>query len=63
MSAARGVRAAQHAAARALSRYGIGHPAARALLTVAAGAAAAAYAAGHHVRDIHPTESRGHRRT
>ncbi|WP_074999162.1 hypothetical protein [Streptomyces qinglanensis] len=53
MSAVIQARAAQTAAARALTRHGIRHPAARALLAAAAGAAAAAYAAGHRVQDIH----------
>ncbi|TBO60230.1 hypothetical protein EYS09_07950 [Streptomyces kasugaensis] len=49
----RRARAAQHRAARAITRHGLAHPLARTLLAAAALAAAAAWEAGHHVRDIH----------
>nr|WSX20181.1 hypothetical protein OG690_10360 [Streptomyces tubercidicus] len=51
-------RITQLAAMRALSRHGIRHPTARALLAAAAGAADGAYAAGHRVHDIHAASRR-----
>ncbi|MER6047571.1 hypothetical protein ABT168_08910 [Streptomyces sp. NPDC001793] len=46
-------RIAHYAAMRALALHGVHHPVARLLLAAAACAAAGAYAAGHHVLEIH----------
>lgn len=51
-------RAAQHLAARAIAARGLAHPVTRALLAVAALAAAGAWEAGHRVTDLHPAPSR-----
>lgn len=57
----RRARTAQHTAVRAVTVYGLAHPATTVLLAVAATAAARAWDAGHPVTDIHPyrTPSRG----
>ncbi|MEV5249859.1 hypothetical protein [Streptomyces werraensis] len=46
--------AAQHRAARAAARIGVGHPRTRLLLAAAAVAATAAWDAGHRVADLYP---------
>lgn len=51
----RAARAAQHQAARAARLVGPAHPWARLLLATAAVAATAAWEAGHHVHDLHPS--------
>ncbi len=48
-------RITQSAAMRALALHGVHHPIAHVLLAASARAAAVAYAAGHGVRDLHPT--------
>lgn len=55
----RRARAAHTWAARAVRLCGLSHPIARAWLAAAARAAAAAYAAGYVVRDVHPGRDRG----
>ncbi|MFJ1847072.1 hypothetical protein [Streptomyces sp. NPDC088146] len=54
----RAARAAQHRAARAVTRHGLAHPVALALLAVAATAAARAWDTGHLVADTHLTPAR-----
>ncbi|MFJ2249203.1 hypothetical protein [Streptomyces sp. NPDC087862] len=57
-AAIRAARAAQHCAARAVTRHGLAHPVALALLTVAAMAAAKAWDTGHSVADTHLAPAR-----
>lgn len=53
--------AAQSRAAQAITRHGLTHPRAQAMLAAAAVLAAAAWRAGHHVVHVHPAPGRAER--